>query len=38
VRSALLAELTAGPRPTVLVLEDVHRADDAILDVLRFIG
>ena len=38
VLSALLAELADGPRPTVLVLEDVHWADDATLDVLRYIG
>ena len=38
VLSALLAELADGPRPTVLVLEDVHWADDATLDVLRFVG
>lgn len=38
VLSALLAELANGGRPTVLVLEDVHWADDATLDVLRFVG
>ena len=31
------AEL-GGSRPTVLVLEDVHWADDATLDVLRYVG
>ena len=36
VLSALLAEL--GGRPTLLVLEDVHWADDATLDVVRFLG
>ena len=36
VLSALLVELAA--RPTVLVLEDVHWADDATLDVLRYLG
>jgi DNA-binding CsgD family transcriptional regulator/tetratricopeptide (TPR) repeat protein len=34
---ALLQEL-AGPAPTLLVLEDVHWADEATLDVLRFLG
>ena len=35
VFSALLAELAARP-PTVLVVEDVHWADDATLDVLGY--
>lgn len=34
---AVLTELS-GSRPTVLVLEDVHWADDAPLDVLRYVG
>jgi DNA-binding CsgD family transcriptional regulator len=34
--SALLAELRA--RPTVLVLEDAHWADEATLDVIRLLG
>ena len=38
VLAALLVELEDGSRPTVLVLEDVHWADDATLDVLRYIG
>ena len=33
IHSLLLAELELPPRPTVLVLEDVHWADDATLDV-----
>ena len=37
VLAAVLAEL-AGARPTVLVIEDVHWADDATLDVLRYVG
>ena len=37
VLSALLADLD-GARATVLVLEDVHWADDATLDVLRYLG
>ena len=32
----LLEELTSGP-PTALVVEDVHWADDATLDLLRFL-
>ncbi|MGY1715814.1 ATP-binding protein [Geodermatophilus sp. SYSU D01106] len=35
VADALLAELS---RPTVLVLEDVHWADDATLDLVRTVG
>ena len=34
---ATLTELAAA-RPTVLVVEDVHWADDATLDVLRYVG
>jgi DNA-binding CsgD family transcriptional regulator/tetratricopeptide (TPR) repeat protein len=37
VAAALIREL-AGGRPTVLVLEDVHWADEATLDVLRLLG
>jgi len=37
VPAAVLTEL-GGSRPTVLVLEDVHWADDATLDVLRYVG
>ena len=37
VLAAVLTEL-GGSRPTVLVLEDVHWADDATLDVLRYVG
>ena len=34
-----LSEQQAEPdRPTVLVIEDVHWADDATLDVLRYLG
>lgn len=35
---ALLDELAAGSRPTILVIEDVHWADDATLDLLRLLG
>jgi DNA-binding CsgD family transcriptional regulator len=35
---AVRDELADGTRPTVLVIEDVHWADDATLDVLRFLG
>lgn len=34
---AFLAELTASPRPVVVVLEDLQWADDATLDLLRFV-
>src|ERR687887_1878720 len=37
VAAALLRELEA-PAPTVLVLEDVHWADEATLDVLRLVA
>ena len=37
VQSLLLAELS-GPRATVLVLEDVHWADDATLDAITLLG
>jgi DNA-binding CsgD family transcriptional regulator/tetratricopeptide (TPR) repeat protein len=37
VAAALIGELRGGG-PTVLVLEDLHWADEATLDVLRFIG
>lgn len=35
---AFLDELTAGPRPTVAVFEDIHWADQATLDLLRFMA
>lgn len=35
---ALLAELGAQRRPTLAIFEDVHWADQATLDLLRFIG
>lgn len=37
VYDAAIAELS-GTRPTVLVIEDVHWADDATLDLLRYVG
>ncbi|WP_055617136.1 ATP-binding protein [Streptomyces phaeochromogenes] len=37
VYDALRAELTAAPHPAVLVVEDVHWADEASLDALRFL-
>ena len=37
MQTLLLAEL-AGPRATVLVLEDVHWADDATLDAITLLG
>ena len=33
-----LADLSAHPKPTVIVIEDVHWADDSTLDFLRFLG
>jgi DNA-binding CsgD family transcriptional regulator/tetratricopeptide (TPR) repeat protein len=35
---ALLATVAASPEPRVLVFEDVHWADEATLDLLRFVG
>ncbi|MFJ4835891.1 AAA family ATPase [Streptomyces sp. NPDC088747] len=37
VYDALRAELSRAPHPAVLVVEDVHWADEASLDVLRFL-
>ncbi len=36
--SALLAELQKNPVPTILVFEDVHWADEATLDLIKFLG
>jgi DNA-binding CsgD family transcriptional regulator/tetratricopeptide (TPR) repeat protein len=38
VAAAVTDELSAGDRPTVLAVEDVHWADGATLDVLRYVG
>jgi predicted ATPase len=35
---AILAELAGGLRPTLAVFEDAHWADEATLDLLRFVG
>jgi predicted ATPase/DNA-binding CsgD family transcriptional regulator len=35
---SFLATLQRAPRPTVAVFEDVHWADEATLDLLRFLG
>ncbi|MBO0517955.1 AAA family ATPase, partial [Streptomyces beijiangensis] len=37
VYDALRAEMSAPPHPVVLVVEDVHWADEASLDALRFL-
>src|SRR5437763_4409884 len=36
IQTLLLAELDLDPQPTVLVLEDVHWADDATFDLITF--
>ncbi len=36
--SAFLEELQHGDRPTVVVIEDVHWADEATLDLIKFLG
>ncbi len=38
IHGQLIAELGLEPRPTVLVLEDVHWADDATLDVITVLA
>ena len=38
IQDLLIAELERPPRPTVLVLEDVHWADDATLDTVTVLG
>src|SRR6266566_3924495 len=38
VFAAVCDELAAAPSPAILVLEDVHWADAATLDVLRYLG
>ena len=38
VQTLLVAELELPPRPTVLVLEDVHWADDATFDAVTVLG
>lgn len=35
---AFLAELDRAPGPTLTIIEDVHWADEATLDLLRFLG
>jgi predicted ATPase/DNA-binding CsgD family transcriptional regulator len=36
--AALLDELRHAPRPTIVVFEDVHWADEATLDLIKFLG
>lgn len=36
--SALLDELRQGPLPAIVVFEDVHWADEATLDLIKFLG
>ena len=38
IQTLLVAELELPPRPTVLVLEDVHWADDATFDAITVLG
>ncbi len=38
IQTLLIAELERAPRPTVLVLEDVHWADDATFDSITVLG
>ena len=36
--SAVLDELENGRAPTIAIMEDVHWADEATLDLLKFLG
>jgi ATP/maltotriose-dependent transcriptional regulator MalT len=36
--ATVLSDLRPGQRPTVVVLEDVHWADEATLDLIKFLG
>jgi DNA-binding CsgD family transcriptional regulator len=36
--AAVLEELRQGGRPTIVVIEDVHWADEATLDLIKFLG
>ncbi|MCC6470066.1 MAG: AAA family ATPase [Alphaproteobacteria bacterium] len=36
--SALLEQLQGGARPTILVIEDMHWADEATIDLAKFLG
>src|SRR5436309_279908 len=36
--SAMLEELQESPLPTVVVIEDIHWADEATLDLIKFLG
>jgi DNA-binding CsgD family transcriptional regulator/tetratricopeptide (TPR) repeat protein len=38
IQDQLIAELERPPRPTVLVLEDIHWADNATLDTITLLG
>ena len=38
ILTAFIAELSAPGMPAVLVVEDLHWADEATLDVLRYVG
>lgn len=38
ILSAVFDEIDAGPSPTITVIEDIHWADEATLDVLKFLG
>ncbi len=36
--STMLDQLRGGPQPTLLVIEDIHWADEATLDLIKFLG
>jgi DNA-binding CsgD family transcriptional regulator/tetratricopeptide (TPR) repeat protein len=38
ILAAVLEEMETGPTPSILVIEDVHWADEATLDLLKYLG
>src|SRR5262245_22887185 len=38
ILAAVLEEMETGPTPSIFVIEDVHWADEATLDLLKFLG
>lgn len=38
IHALLLGELEAAPRPTILVVEDIHWADEATIDAITVVG
>src|SRR6185437_4461216 len=36
--AAVLDEITQGPAPTIVVFEDIHWADEATLDLIKYLA